>query len=696
VSDDEPHSFPVTGPIPRGGTVVYVAYLERDSVWATGDMVWFDGKRQIALAEAQIAQGIKLGANGQHDASVALFDDVARQHAGARAAELRALAALACFQKSGTLSLARRLRDEQQTLDQLISQFGSDSAPIVLIWVARALFNLACSQHRNGEPDAAIAACRQVAERFLEQPGSEFDEIVCDALANLCVILNEHGRAAEALDTTTTLLARLPVDADDKRAFHRVNALSARSGALSALGRREEALATVGEAIERMAACGPAADHELHVCMLNNQGNLLTELGRLEEAAVAFGAAFTNSRERAEPDTVVYGARALLNKALVLARSGAIDAELETLAALIDRFAGRPDPRLSEVVAQALARSRARLQALGRDTDAQAIDQRIERLLVDMRDADDNQIAAAALMSQTAPALSGSDRLEVLDEIVKGLDRHPGSGLDDLVSAWALADKSAEFARADRLGDAIATVDEALARLASRSDHPALELVAWLLVNRARMLSNLRCVEEAIAGAAEVVSRFGPMRGVVITAAVVAADELVEQLRTWQTSRPVTSAPMTLHGLLKWVDGLATATPSRHNAPDLPHFIHAEVATEPLVAKLQYAAHDPQRHYVERLTGFALLANIAAKIRQELGKSLQRIVMSSEPMVGKSRWPDTNYQLMAENLCVFGLPLHEAAAHTHIGICAQWLRYRTESAGFILGHAAIFHFELEE
>jgi len=658
---------------------------------------FFDRERRvIERAQADSNRALTYGAEGRYEQALALFDEVIGEHREATQPLLRAVIASAYFNKGVTLANMDRPGLALAVWSEQVQRFGRDREVACAHWVCSALFNLACELARSErDPHKVIAAYEELVARCDAYPGDErLFEIGCDALSNLALFCEGAAESARVVATCDRLLARLGPAPRAAHRPHLLNALGAKGAALGELGEHERAIATMDAALGALSQHDAPERSERAVCLLNNKGRLLLKVDRYDEAARVFNASYEASRGRSEPDTVVYGAGALMNKAIAEHLSGAHDAALATYGQVIDRFAGKPDPRLSEIAAKSFVFTASLLREAGRHDEVAAVEARCNALGEQLKDADDQQLAARALLEHARRSTALGDRAELLDAVVETLQKHPGSGRDEAVSAHALATKAVDLARAGRLGEAIAVWDDVLARLSPRVDEEAIALVARTMLNRAGALATLSCADEALAALDEIVRRFARER--VANDVVIAAKQTATNVQRWSMERSALQPQAaTLPETRALLDGLDEQLRKAPPLGVIPQFVKAQVARETLAATLAYAAHDRSRH-AHGENGWSLVASFVKKVELTERRRPSALVVEARPTLGHPAALDSNYHLMTEAMAVFGMPMHLAARHTHIGKCCEWMAYPLKDAFVAAGVACCCHFEARE
>jgi tetratricopeptide (TPR) repeat protein len=656
-------------------------------------MDFFGRDRRAALAiAASVERNVQLAVAGSLEPALAGLEDIVRQHAQARDPRIRECVAKAMYHQGVVLRHLGRGALALERWRELARSFGADAEPEILSWVGRALFNAGTALQRNGDGPAAIHHYEELVSRLGNHSTQEALELVCDGLSNLSFVLHEQARDQDAVKFSKLLLTRLEAPALRHLHAHRINALGTLSDALGGLGQHAAALGALDRALLELETFAGPDRVERVVNLLNSKGALLRELGQLADAAQMFDAAFQASAGQSEPDVVLHGARALSNKALVLGLTGAFDAELATLSLLIESFVGRPDAQLTSLVVAALLRSYARLKELGRDEEAQVFRARFDGLGRWAQDAEDQQIAARALMSHAKDMDNVGDRIDVLDAVVDALDKHPGAGMDELLIARARLAKGVELAQGGQLGAAIEAWDDARQRLSARQDEDAAELSAVLLMNRAMALHNLGCGAEACAELWELIGRLEGVRAGAVSDAVLAARQLHGQITSFLAERPTAAArpvglPETLGSLRAGLGAAARGEPPQTAA----HFVDARLEDNAFVVHLRYAAHDREKQ-AQGITGFALIASLINRLQQDNGQCPSAIVVQSVPKLGNAD-QDANFRLLTESMAVFGLPLRTAAQQTHLGTCAEVLGYTLDEVGLVTGAGLVCRFE---
>ena len=236
----------------------------------------------------------------------------------------------------------------------------------------------------------------------------------------------------------------------------------------------------------------------------------LYELGRLEEAATAFGAIADRLIDAPDADMKTRHARALFNKGVML---GAIDRGAEEIAAyddLISRFADDPAPALRAQVAKALINKGVRLGVLDRSAEEiAAYDDLISRF------ADD---PAPTLREQVAKGLfnkgftlgvlhRSAEEIAAYDDLIARFADDPAPVLREQV-ANALLNKGFTLGALDRGAEAIAAYDDLIARFADDPAPVLREQIAKALINKGVRLGALDREAEEIAAYDDLIDRF--------------------------------------------------------------------------------------------------------------------------------------------------------------------------------------------
>jgi tetratricopeptide (TPR) repeat protein len=210
------------------------------------------------------------------------------------------------------------------------------------------------------------------------------------------------------------------------------------------------------------------------------RGLLLTELGDLAAAALAYGSAAATPADLDDPDQRHEVAMALLNRAICLDAAGDHDAALAVYDELIATFRDADDPVTADQVVRGRVNRAAALLAVGRTGEAlTAADVLVTRL--DPADAlESEQLAmtvrlrAAALRSMDRP----TEAAEALAEVERCNDEDPAARTQVATAQKERAELLAELGRDQEAFDLL---EAAVARFRTDPDPAVVEVVEELV-----------------------------------------------------------------------------------------------------------------------------------------------------------------------------------------------------------------------
>jgi len=213
---------------------------------------------------------------------------------------------------------------------------------------------------------------------------------------------------------------------------------------------------------------------------------LLTELGDLAAAQAAYGLAARTPADLDDPDQRHEVALAALNQGICLDALGDHAAAVGVYADLADRFRDADDPVTADQIARARVNHAAALLADDQPAEAAALASEVRATLEPHDVLSSEQHVMAARVEATALRTLGrlGEALEVLDGLT-GVTREDDATRLQLVAA---AEEASELlVEEERVADALAVLDAALARQHEERDLEVAALLAQLAEVRARL-----------------------------------------------------------------------------------------------------------------------------------------------------------------------------------------------------------------
>ncbi len=407
---------------------------------------------------------------------------------------------------------ARRPWDEEERLARL-----AELLPAWAEWLAGL---------RAGEREARIEACLPNLEAALEAARRAGGEAARPFVEALEAALPPPDRTLALREVQESLYRTGAALAPDEAA--RAGSLHNLGNVLSELGRREEALAATEEAVglfRRLAEGQPAAFLPDLAGSLNNLGNRLAALGRREEALAAAEEAVALYRRLAEKQPAAFRpelATSLTGLGAMLADLGRREEALaaaEEAVAICRRLAeGQPAAFLPDL-AMSLNNLGNRLADLGRREEALAAAEEAVGLyrrlaekqpaafLPELAGSLNNLGAMLAALGRREEALAATE--EAVGLYRRLAEKQPAAFRPDL--ARSLNNLGARLADLGRREEALAATEEAVAirrRLAARQPAAFRPDLARSLNNLGMMLAALGRREEALAATEEAVGLY--------------------------------------------------------------------------------------------------------------------------------------------------------------------------------------------
>ena len=410
--------------------------------------------------------------------------------------------------------LLRRRRGPDQLVEALIRFMQSYYSPPELKDIsARMVYDAA-------GPGAEMRSLHRIAlARLMELPSlaKYRGELLAMMPAGVVAVSGQGSAPADVAQTTAAGMR-----ADDDRAERSQGSpgesaeraareLFETTAALNVLNRAEDTVEACDEVIRRFGESEIPAVLVWVAKALVNKGVVLRDLKRPQDALEAYDEVVRRFG-KSETQALLEGvATALVNKGVVLGDLNRPQDALEACDEVIRRFGKSETPALLERVATALGNRGAALSALNRPQDAlEACDEVIRRF---------GKSETPALLERVATALGNrggalvalnrpQDALEACDEVIRRFGKSETPALLERVAS-ALVNRGAVLSALNRPQDALEACDEVIRRF-GKSETPALlDSVATALGNRGAALSALNRPQDALEAYDEVVRRFG-------------------------------------------------------------------------------------------------------------------------------------------------------------------------------------------
>lgn len=320
---------------------------------------------------------------------------------------------------------------------------------------AEQLLTVATCAYDHGRNDVAL-------EAFALARASSVDGISATAGFNLAVVLGELNRREDAIAAYRDVIDRFGGSAEPTPRAVVIRTLFNTGVALDALGRFEEAVSRYDEAGARASDDDRPASEALAACALVNKGVALCELEREAEAIVAYDDVIARFGGMGASELREQTAKALVNKGVALGRLERSEDAIVTYDDVLARFGGAAELALREHVAKALINKGLRLEAVRRSNEALAVRREV---VARFGGADEPSLRgyAATALFDAAVALEGRGRTEeaiaAFDEIAALLDDADDPGLR-CQAASALANKALALASLGRSDEAARISDQ--------------------------------------------------------------------------------------------------------------------------------------------------------------------------------------------------------------------------------------------
>ncbi len=240
---------------------------------------------QAVFAMALFSKGLMLGAVGQPEDAIAIYDKVIAHFAGSDDTILLERVAKAWLNKGIELGVMGRYEDEIATYDEMIASFGEDDK---LEWpeqVVMALVNKGVRLGMLGRSEYAIGVYDEVIARFGEDDEPEYQKQLAMALFNKGMMLGSVGRSEDGIVVINQFIARFGENDDPELQERVAMALIFKGATFRALGRFEDEITAYYEVITRFGGSEELALHkQVATALVNTSQHLFWILGQSQDA----------------------------------------------------------------------------------------------------------------------------------------------------------------------------------------------------------------------------------------------------------------------------------------------------------------------------------------------------------------------------------------------------------------------------
>lgn len=225
-----------------------------------------------------------------------------------------------------------------EVLDELLREFGSETAPIVRDSVARALINRGNILVRLERHEEAILAFDEAAEALQSRESRELRSALALVLVNRAVSLNQVGRTEDAINECDAVIDGFPTSGADSVAEPVALAFFNRGGMLGRMDRTEDALAAYDDLLrlfgssESVAVLGRVAQGQV------NKAVTFSALERNDEALSVLDELWERFGHHASSSVLEPTGTGMTIKSAILSMEGRIPEHLATCRELLDRL----------------------------------------------------------------------------------------------------------------------------------------------------------------------------------------------------------------------------------------------------------------------------------------------------------------------------------------------------------------------
>ena len=239
---------------------------------------------------------------------------------------------------------------------------------------ADALLEEAIALGDAEDPDAGIALCDEVLDRYAAVTDPGVRATVVRALAWKAYMLVGAGRTEEAVDVDVQLVERFGGSTDSDVRSVVATALFNQACGLLRLGRHEERLVVCDRLLDRYPADSVAfAEEDVESTVAAaavHKGHALRAIGRHDEALAAYDAVVWRWGERDGSELLKPVGWAIAAKGDLLSELGRVEQEIATYDDCLRRFGNSGDPELRAQCLNALLAKARVLRDLNRHAEA--------------------------------------------------------------------------------------------------------------------------------------------------------------------------------------------------------------------------------------------------------------------------------------------------------------------------------------
>jgi tetratricopeptide (TPR) repeat protein len=262
----------------------------------------------------------------------------------------------------------RRQGDAIAAHRELVERYGARDDLELDQLVGHALHGIALNLELIEREDEALATYDQIVERYSEAQDRELRGHLGRALVGRGLLMDSMGQHEGAIGVWDRVIARF--DADDSFLGLAMTARERKASTLRRLERNDEALALYDEVLLRVADSDSRELRRHADVALSNKAFVLMLQHRLDEAIVVADATVARLDEADRPADL---AIAVLNLGGALVSEGRLEEALEVYDALVERLDANPTPAVLEHLIVAASNEVEVLGMLGRIEDAAAV-----------------------------------------------------------------------------------------------------------------------------------------------------------------------------------------------------------------------------------------------------------------------------------------------------------------------------------
>ena len=361
-----------------------------------------------------------------------------------------------------------------------------------------------------GRSEDAVAANERIVARYGESVGPRVSVAVARAMANRALILggSDAGNGVAASDE---VLDRFGSDEQPAVQVFVAHALGNKGELLRELGRLDDSVRAYEEILRRYRDSEDADVRKVVALADVNLGVLAGQRGDAENALARFDDVERRYATADVSDFVGSAAMAAANRGFVLAAMDRLEDALAAFDEVESRYGRAPGESCVEALAKAQVKKGDVLRRLGRIDDAIDAFAEAERL-ADTSSRPDLAVVGAQSVCRRADALASVGRTAgALAAYGEAVDRCSGESAPELVriGAMSLLHTGVALDGLYRVPEALDAYDQAIERCQRAATMETREVNAIALLNKGSTLWELDRSSEALRAWEEVVRRFG-------------------------------------------------------------------------------------------------------------------------------------------------------------------------------------------